>query len=153
MKFNKTSFTLIELLLGISILSVISLTIYMTFANGIAVNRKAQNLENLYREVNDTMQGISLDLENMVSYRSFKNKSDSNSSGSQQSGIFSGKSTSLSLLLPTEEGLKIVRYALQAPESGSIYQVIVNRATKKNMPITTRFEQTQKRINLFIQWT
>ena len=50
MKFNKTSFTLIELLLGISILSVISLTVYMTFANGIAVNRKAQNLEKSFTD-------------------------------------------------------------------------------------------------------
>ena len=151
-------FTLVEVLLGMSICAVIAMTLYIAFANGIKINRKAQNLEGLYREINWTLEDLTLDLENMVPYRYIKAGADENLPtptatpvAPTKSTIFSGQSTSLSLLQATDTGFKVIRYHLQVPQQGSVYQVIVNRATKKNVSIITRSETTQIKTGLFVR--
>ncbi len=68
MKKNKNAFTLIELILGLSIFSIISLCLYGVFSGGIQVNRKSKNQNDFYREIRMSFSLMEKELENMVSY-------------------------------------------------------------------------------------
>jgi len=125
---GRRGFTLVEMLLALGIFTVIAVSLYMTYANGIKINRKAQSLENFYRGVRAVFDTLTMDLENMVPYTTTEDGKDK--------GIFKGDERSLTLLLPSDECLQEVTYELQDPKEGKVHQVIINPATQKNVPIT-----------------
>ena len=129
-RMTKKAFTLIELLLGIGIFALIALTFYGIFSNGLKINSKAEQIEQLSRELRWSLDSLTLDLENMVSYEGY----------SGGSGVFEGKPQSLSLALPTESGLKIIRYSLQPPEMEKIFETRIEEHTTKNKQIIVSYD-------------
>ncbi len=68
MKKNNHAFTLIELLLGLSIFALIALSVYSVFWGGMRMTRKAKHLNPIYREMRLALDLLSVELENMVPY-------------------------------------------------------------------------------------
>jgi prepilin-type N-terminal cleavage/methylation domain-containing protein len=96
-------FTLVEMLLGLSIFALVAVVCYSIFSNGIRINDRAAKSEALYREMNWSLDALALDLENMVPYEGNKGNWSA----------FEGSEKSLSLALPTKDGLKKIRYSLK----------------------------------------
>lgn len=137
-------FTLIEFLLGISIFSILALSLYMTFANGLKVSRRAQASLDLYREIRWSLEAISLDLENMIAFSYL-------GEGTKPQLAFQGDAQSLSLVLATEDELRVVRYYQQHPQESHVHQVLIGSHASKNVPVIAKYEQTGDRIHFLIR--
>ena len=142
---KRRGFTLIELIVGLAIFAVIALTLYSTFAQGINLNRRARHADNMCREIRWALETIALDLENMVEYQYV------DATTGEARGSFTGDETSLSFILPTDSGLKKIRYYLKSPEDVEVHQVIVNRTARNKGTITTRYEETAQRTRLLVR--
>jgi len=125
---SERAFTLIELILAVAILAIVSLTLYATYANGIAISRKAAALENFYREARWAVDSLTRELENMVNYRYLDFYQN-------EHGGFQGDASSLSLIHPAPDGVRWVRYSLKDPDYGSIHQVTVAGTKAANSDI------------------
>lgn len=140
-KFIK-GFTLIEVLLGLTIFSIIALSLYSTFHSGIEINKRSEEDNKVYREARWLLDRLAKDLENMSSY-DFANSYPS-------LRAFNGDENRLSLVLPTEEGLKVVSYLLQSPQQDTVFKTIIGRHTKRNVSFISRFEE-RLNLDLFVR--
>ena len=136
MKNKHTAFTLIEMLLGLSLFSIVALSLYSVFASGIQIEKRAQTDGMMYRETRWALDKMESDLENMVQYN-FANSYP-------QKLAFIGESNRISFIVPTDEGLKRVSYYLETPQSGSIHMVLVGKHHKRNVSVATRLEESQQ---------
>jgi len=134
MKKNQ-AFSLIEMLIGLSIFSVISVTLYGAYSSGIKLNQRAQHINKIYREARWTMDSIEKDLEHMVFYDYSASYPDLMS--------FVGSPERLTFLTVQPEGLVTVSYYLQEPDYGTVHQVVIKKATKKNVTIVTKIEEKE----------
>src|SRR3989338_11130298 len=130
----KKGFTLIEIILGISIFALIALTFYSVFSNGIRINSRANKDEQLYRELRWSLDTLASDLENMVSYEGYN----------ENVGPFQGTQQGLSLALPTESGLKLIRYSLDSPDAGKVFETRIGEHTSKNKRIVVNYTEEEK---------
>ena len=142
MKKNPKAFTLVELLLGLTIFSIILASLYSTFSNGIELNRRSEDVNRVYREARWSLEILSRDLENARAY--------DYSNSYPQKTAFSGEADKLSFIRPTEAGLKIVNYYLEAPKEGSIYETIIGRHSSRNVSVVSRYEENAV-VHLFIR--
>lgn len=124
---RQNGFTLIEVLLGISIFSIIAMAVYGTFSGGIRVSHHAGIKNQIYREARWTFDLMARELENMVPYDFSNSYTDRTA--------FMGSSDEIKFILPTGDGLKVITYALLEPEWGSVHQVIIGRTYQKNVDI------------------
>ena len=132
--FRERGFTLIEILLALSIFSTIALCIYGTFSGGIRLNQKSEQQNEVFREARWTFQGLSLELENMVSYdftNSYPNKT-----------AFSGSGEKITFISPSDEGLKVVSYYLMEPPREHVHTTVVGETYSKNVSIVTKYEES-----------
>lgn len=67
---NKKALTLIELLVALSIFSIVMLSVYSTFHTGILAYRKIDSISSLYQKARITLERIAQDLENSFPYSS-----------------------------------------------------------------------------------
>ena len=135
MKNNK-AFTLIELLLGLSIFSLIVVCLYSTLFGGIQLSHRSQKQGDIFREVRWALSWMSKDLENMVSYN-FSNSYPDKSA-------FMGDAKQITFIMPTPDGLKVISYYLAQPQEGSIHRVLIGQTYQKNVSGMTKFEETTK---------
>jgi len=122
LKFN--GFTLVELLLALSIFSVIALSLYGTFATGISLTKRSEKTDEVYRQVRWTLEKISAELENMVNY-DFSNSYPARLA-------FTGERDKITFIVPSDKGLKVVRYYLQSLEFGSVHKTIIGKHYSRN---------------------
>ena len=142
MKRHLRAFTFIETLLGLTIFSIIALSLYSTFSSGMQLSRKSENTNKVYREIRWSLDKISQDLENARPY-------DFTNSYPQMSA-FTGTSDILSFILATETGLKAISYTLQSPESDSIYKTIIRHHASRNASFISRYEEKYS-LKLFVR--
>jgi len=127
------AFTLIELLLGLSIFSIIALCVYSTFSGGIRLAGISQDQTKIYRDIRLTLNLIEKELENAVGY---------DFSGSYpEIPAFKGDSDQITFLLGSDEGLKAVSYYLVPPESGTIHKILIGKTHSKNIAIDMDYRQ------------
>ena len=131
---NKKGFTLIEVVLGLSIFALTALTFYAVFSNGLRINERAATSEQLYRELRWSLDTLTLDLENMVPYEGYN-------SGV---GAFEGTEQTISFIRPTAEGLKVIRYSLQSPEQTKVFETRIGERSSKNKPIIINYTEEEK---------
>jgi len=143
-KKEKKGITLIELLVGVSIFSVIASSLYMTFANGVLFSRKAQARDGIIQDAQWTVNALSEDLENMVPYTQgnvlgevFATRVEQATDGNVDltlrdvqgpavgANSFAGEPDGLTLVTATDKGLRQVRYYLALPEDVHIHQALV----------------------------
>ncbi|MFA5261178.1 MAG: prepilin-type N-terminal cleavage/methylation domain-containing protein, partial [Candidatus Omnitrophota bacterium] len=129
-------FTFLEILLALSLVSVLAGSLYATYASGIQIHKRAQKLEQWSRSAFWSFDAMALDLENMLPYHSPAG------AASVPDDFFEGTSSGLKLLCSTEEGMKEVRYFLKDADYGTVHKVIVgSRSRAVNAPITIEMSE------------
>lgn len=110
---RKTSygFTLIEILLSLSIFSIVLLSLYGSFWAGMRINAQTQEGRYAYRSIAWVFQEMSNELQQAVAYTS-----DQGFSG------FQGSSNEITFLFPSSEGLRQIRYFLKPQEQTLFHQ-------------------------------
>ena len=102
---KNSGFSLLELLVSMAIFSIVSVYIFQFFAGGLKIYQKAEEKRSLNQECLQITGQMARDLENMVYY---------DFSGSYPYlSSFEGKEHSLSLILASGSGLKVIRYDLK----------------------------------------
>lgn len=139
---NLKAFTLIELLLGLSLFAVIGLVVYSTFASGIRLSRSFDAENDAYREVRMTFELLSKELENAVAY---------DFSGSYPDlKALKGEQNKIMFLSADHDQLKFIEYSLNKPTDARIYQTIIGKVYSKNVSLTLK-DQLNQRINYLIR--
>lgn len=135
-KNNKNAFTLIELLLGLGLFSVIGLIVYSTFMSGIRLSRSFDVENEVYREVRLTFDLMSQELENMSTY-------DFSGSNPEQCAL-KGEKDKINFLSFVKDQLKVIQYSLDKPTDSRIYQTIIGGTYAKNVSTTLVNQYNQK---------
>lgn len=130
------AFTLIELLLAISMFSIISLSLYVTFSNGLNLDREAKQVEDVYRESGWVLNTLEHDLQNMVPFYPPERERERIHS-------FEGTKEKCAFFLESNDGLKQVIYYLKEPDFDHIHKVIVGKVTIPR-EIVVSSEETRK---------
>ena len=127
---DRRGFTLIEILLGMAIFSVIGLTLYTTFAVGVELSRRNEVLLRTNREALWTFERMSRDLGKIVAY-------DFSGSYPDQSSFFPGQA-SLGFLTASDRGLKAVRYRLRSADDGTVQETVIGETFSGNVAVVTK---------------
>lgn len=135
-------FTLVEVLLAVVIFSVVGLSLYGSFAAGTRLNRKLESTLRLQRDAVWTLERIARDMENMVDY-DFRNSYPELKSFSVEPG-------SVAFLVPSEQGLKAVRYQLQRSKNGEIRETRIGSMTRENVAVTEQ-KTIDRRENVMVR--
>lgn len=107
----KGGFTLLEVLLGLSIFLIISAGLYTALIQGIKIQQRTEQKNIINREATRIMGQLTRDLENMI-YYDFSNSYPF-------LRPFQGKDNRLSLILVKDSRLKVISYYLEPKSSGS----------------------------------
>ncbi|MBF0490283.1 MAG: prepilin-type N-terminal cleavage/methylation domain-containing protein [Candidatus Omnitrophica bacterium] len=116
-------FTLIEVLLGLTIFSIIALTLYNTFQMGLKVDYRSKEINQGYQEAYDAFALMSKDLENALVY-------DFSASYPQEVS-FDGQGHQMSFLSSTKKGISRVSFYTGIPNWGKVTQVIIAQHTQR----------------------
>ena len=109
-RFNK-GFTLIEVLVGLIIFALISVSLYNSFHIALKLKERSLDTNKVFREARWTMAQLDGDLENAVWY---------DFSGSyEEKSSFTGNENEICFVIHTPEGLKVVWYYLKSNSSGT----------------------------------
>lgn len=131
-----TGFTLLELLLGLSLFSVIAVCVYSTFWAGMNLSRRSERSGGSYREIHGALELMARDMENAVPY-DFSNSYP-------EKRAFEGGDNKITFMIVSEGGLKAVSYYLVLPEETQIHRIIVGAAHRKNVDMTLRDERARR---------
>jgi prepilin-type N-terminal cleavage/methylation domain-containing protein len=112
-------FTLVEILLGLSITAIIGLSVCNLFWSGMKLDDRLKRLHENYLEVLMANQSMTKDLENAIYL-------DLSTSYPDQKA-FEGKKNELAFLVPTESGIKRVRYYSGTLDWGRVTKTIVGK--------------------------
>ncbi len=96
------SFTLLELLLGMLIASLVGLVLYEVLANGIKLHQKSRHIYKIYREAFVAFELWGQDVNNALSYDFSQSFPDINA--------FDGDEQELHVMRATTDGLKMVHF-------------------------------------------
>ncbi len=138
-------FTLVEILLALGMVSIIAGSLYGTYASAIQIQKKTRRLEQLNRSAFWSLDVLALDVESMVPYHQKGN------GGEDADDFFCGEASRLTLLRPTEDGLKEVRYFLMDPDYGVVHKVIVGSSSSRNTPITLTQTDDGERLQYLVR--
>jgi prepilin-type N-terminal cleavage/methylation domain-containing protein len=122
---SQKGFTLLELLLGLLIFSIIGTIVYSVFAGGILISRRSEGRGVVFRDGRTALELLARELENMVDYRGPLPE--------DHPGAFDGREDGISFLLPTGRGLRRVRYFLEEPAATRIHETVIGRRTARNV--------------------
>ena len=137
LRTKKRSFTLVEMLLAFSILSVVLLSLYGAFWSGIKIQKRSERAQTFIRHNVWVLDSIAKELEAMVAY---------DFSGSKISARpFEASVSRLSFFLADEEGLKHVEYYLEREEKIFLHRVEVGQVLEDNVAFTQRQQDPQDR--------
>jgi len=139
----KKSFTLIELLLALSLFSLIALTVYNVFFSGMRLNARSESVNKIYREARWTLDQIAKELENFTTYDLSASYPDLDT--------FVGKDKEIQFILAAPTGLKVVRYTLQSPTVEKIHKTIIGKRTSKLSSFVVNKEEKEEKVNVFIR--
>ncbi|MCA9400309.1 MAG: prepilin-type N-terminal cleavage/methylation domain-containing protein [Candidatus Omnitrophica bacterium] len=142
---QKKGFTLVELMLGMTIFSLIAVMIYSIFFTGIRLSRQSNESNDLYRETRWLMESMVMDIENMVFY---------DISGYPENiEMWKREKDRLELVVPTENGLSLVAYFLRRYNPGTVHTVQVGETYAKNMDVEMTPALNRQRFELVRQET
>ena len=131
---RKQAFTLIEVLLGISIFSVVILCVYDSLRAGILLSQRSETNNTMARQVRLALNLITDEISGIVAY-DFQNSYP-------DLQAFTGEKDKVTFLKPTGKGLFFVSYYLQRPQDGHIFETIMGKTSQKNMNVIASMTQT-----------
>ncbi|HOW35222.1 MAG TPA: prepilin-type N-terminal cleavage/methylation domain-containing protein [Candidatus Omnitrophota bacterium] len=132
-KYSFKGFTLIEVLLGLSIFSIIAVSLYGTLDSALRLSRRSDDVNGIYREARWALDQIAGDLERMRAFN-FANSYP-------KLTAFSGNSDKISFVSATDTGLKVISYYLELPDQTTVHKVVIGGHTNKNRSLTVRYEE------------
>ncbi|MBI5150013.1 MAG: prepilin-type N-terminal cleavage/methylation domain-containing protein [Candidatus Omnitrophica bacterium] len=143
---SSRAFTLIELVLALSIFAVVAVCVYGTFWSGINLSRRAESEGAVYHQMRLAFDLMSAELENAVFY-------DFSDSYPEQTA-FEGEAGQVTFLTAARDGLKVVRYHLAAPQEGRVHQVMIGKTFKRNVSTLADYREEGGRLYDLIreQW-
>lgn len=106
----RAGFTFVELMLVVSIFSIVALAIYSTFDIGISAWKKAQEAQNLYQDIRLALDKMAADLENAVLY---SEKEDFSNFEGKQDLISFYSLVETSQTIPAHHRLRKITYSLK----------------------------------------
>jgi prepilin-type N-terminal cleavage/methylation domain-containing protein len=120
----RNGFTLVELLLGLTIASIVGLCVYNMFWSAMKLDDKMRRVYDSYIAVLMADQALTHDLENAVSLDYTASYPDSK--------VFEGQKTDFSFLTQTPSGIKRVRYYSGLLESGPVTRSMIGRVVNRS---------------------
>ncbi|NTV29633.1 MAG: prepilin-type N-terminal cleavage/methylation domain-containing protein [Candidatus Omnitrophica bacterium] len=125
---NRRGFTLVEVLLGLLMLSFVSLCVYGTFWTGMMLSRRLDRQKTVFRQSQLVLNRFARDVGKAVAY---------DFSGSYPDKVaFDGRNDSLVFIQRDHGALKAVRYYLETPGQGLVKKTILGEHYKKNVSVT-----------------
>ncbi len=137
MRKDSFGLTLVEMLLALTIFSVIAASLYGTFAGGLSLNRRSHERNRLDTEARWTLAQISADIRNAVNYN-FSNSYP-------QRRAFEGTRDSLIFIKPEKNHLCVVHYNLRLPERAWIHRTRVGGRIQTMETIIANYTEDYKR--------
>ena len=134
----RRAFTLVELLLALSIFSMVALCVYGTFWAGVRINQRSEGESAAYHQMRLALDLMSVDLENAVPY-DFTNSYP-------EKTAFTGTNDVVTFLLSTGKGLKVIRYYLDSPREGSVHKVVVGARYDRNVDTLVDYRKQEVRL-------
>ncbi len=123
---GKKGFSLIEILIALTIFSTIVVTLYSTFWSGIKIDQRLE--DKTYRQASWALEEMAKEFENAAKYDFSNSYPDINE--------FLGEKDRVSFLLPSGQGLKVIQYYLEQAEEVFVHKVIIGKRSKKNVSVT-----------------
>jgi type II secretion system protein J len=141
-KFNqrKEGFTLVELLLGLIIFSLVSVAVYSVFWGGIRLDYQSEVQNEVLREVRLAFDLLARELENMLFYDF--------SSSYPEKVSFQAKPGEIMLLSSENDELKVISYFLEDPNDSEIVGTVMGGRYAKNIKIETVEKEEAKEFYL-----
>lgn len=129
----KRGFSLIELLLALSIFAVVVVCVYGTFWAGMNLSNRSNEEQKVYHQMRLALELMSVDLENAVPYDFTNSYPDKRAfEGSEQAIVF---------LAASPEGLKAIRYSLEPADEGRIHRVVVGKTQTRNVATVADYRE------------
>ncbi|GEM_PF-538121 len=125
MKNLRRAFSLIELLLALSIFSAIALCVYGTFWAGVKLNQRSNGESAVYQQMRLALDLMSSELERALPY-DFTNSYPDHTA-------FEGDGSAVTFLLASGKGLKVVRYYLDSAQEGAVHKIIIGKKYRRNV--------------------
>ncbi len=125
MNNSRRAFTLVELLLALSIFSMVAVCVYGTFWAGVKLNQRFEGETAAYHQIRLALDLMSVDLENAVFY-DFTNSYP-------REAAFTGEKDVVTFFLATGKGLKVIRYSLESSQGGNVHKVVVGATYERNV--------------------
>jgi prepilin-type N-terminal cleavage/methylation domain-containing protein len=107
-KYLLRAFTLIEILIGLIIFSIIAISLYSTFFSGTSIWRRSEDKNRLYQEARWSLDTMAKELRNAIIFHYGENYPNFLA--------FRGTSADISFLIATDSGIKRIRYFIQREE-------------------------------------
>ncbi len=133
-----SGFTLVELLIALTIFSVISLGLYSTFSSGISVWRRSEDANRIYQEARLALEQMAREIKSVVAY-DFSDKYP-------EIKAFEGDENKFSFLIAANSGLKRVSFVLKEPGQIHISETKVNYQKEMPSSIIARFQGEEVRL-------
>jgi prepilin-type N-terminal cleavage/methylation domain-containing protein len=137
---NKKAFTMLELLLGLLIFSIVATTAYMTFATGMRLSHRSEVMNKVYRDARTSLDIIEQELENMLPYDFSVSYPDKQA--------FLGEENKITFLYSTKGEVKRVSYYLLLGDDSLVTQIHIASRTKKNKEIILNNGVSSRRVLL-----
>ncbi len=135
-KSGSSGFTMLELLLGLSIFAGVAVIVFSTFWTGIKMSRNAAAQNAAAREAAWAVDEMAKELENATPY-------DFSNSYPEYSA-FTGTQDKITFLGWGNDGLIMISYYLAAPRSSVVRQTLIGQTTKKNVNIVANYSETSR---------
>ena len=119
---NRKGLTLIEMLLSVVLFSLVSLSIYLVFSQGLKVEKRLRSSGVAGRDFYWPAQTIARDIERMVRYTNVEGES-----------FFRGEHEEISFMMEGKNGLEEVQYLTVNPQMIDVYEVRVNSKATEQM--------------------
>ena len=143
MNYSRRAFTLIELLLALSIFAMVALCVYGTFWAGVKLNQRSEGESAAYHQIRLALDLMSVDLENAVLY-DFTNSYPGKTA-------FTGENDVVTFFLATGKGLKVIRYYLDSPQEGSVHKVVVGARHDRNVDTLVDYREQEVRLRNLVR--
>ena len=127
-------FTLIEMLLALSIFALMATAVYGTLSGGLSLNRRSAGDNRIYQEIKWSLDLMTKDLENVLAYDMGHSYADRNT--------FVGEPSQVSFVASKNGSLKAVRYYLGIPQGSYVHRVVVGGFTKAGETIVSNSKET-----------
>jgi len=122
-----------EILITLTIFSIISISLYSTFSTGILAWKKSRDANRLYREARWALDKMASELRNAIIYDFGEEYPDLN--------VFQGQRDRVTFLISVNSGIKRISYFLETPEYGSVHRTAVNYQGSLPSSIIAHYEQ------------